>query len=340
MNYENYEADLDTSDKEVDEHADYGDEVVDAEGDGKKDDEGKQPRDEKGKFAAKDTDEGEEADEGEESDEGDEDDEDGEGEGEEADEGEEARKANLPIRLNKMKEQRDRERERADTLARELEEAKKAGKKDEPADEKDPIDEISTELEALYEQVEEARADGDTKLAAKLQRQIDAGNRKIATIEAERVANRTSRATVESQRFNSMLDTMESMIPELDPNSDDYEEQAAKDIEELVVGYRHAGLSPTKALHKAVKLLHKVDLNAPAAPKREAKAEKKAEKKAEGKKPDIKKALDTQKRQPSDSSKRGADHDSQNIDIGRLSEDEFAKLPESVKAKYRGDEIE
>lgn len=250
-------------------------------------------------------------------------------------------KDNLGLRFNKMREQRDRERILREAAEAELERLRKPAEPAKKDPEPDPIAKINEELDGLYEQVEEARADGDTKLAAKLQRQIDAGNRKIASIEAERVANQTSRATVESQRFDSMLDVMESLIPELDPNSREFVPQAARDIEELVLGYRHAGLSPTKALHKAVKMLHKVDLNAPATERKEpAKEPAKEPKKPDPKKPDVKRAVDTNRRQPPDSSKRGADHDGKPIDISRLTDDEFAKLPESVKAKYRGDELE
>ena len=74
--------------------------------------------------------------------------------------------------------------------------------------------------------------------------------------------------------------------------------------------------------------------------KEPAKEPAKEPKKQEPKKPDVKRAVDTNRRQPPDSSKRGADYDGKPIDISRLTDDEFAKLPESVKAKYRGDELE
>ena len=329
--------DTDTIDELEGENKDYGDEIdVD---DTNEESEG-QPRDKQGRFA-KDgaSEEGEE--ESEEESESEEEPEEEEG-SEEEDEDPKGKKENLPIRLNKALEQRDREKIRADAAERELQEMRaKAGKKEAPEAE-DPAKPIADELEVLYEQVEEARADGDTKLAAKLQRQIDANNRKLATMEAEAVARKTTTASVESQRFDAMVDTAESLIPALDPNSDEFDKAAVADLEHLVVGYERSGLSPTKALHKAVKLLHKVDLNAPARkpePKIEAGAEEKAAKKPDAKKPDVKKAVDTQKRQPPDSSKRGVDNDSQDINIAGLSDDEFAKLPESLKSKHRGDEF-
>ena len=64
-------------------------------------------------------------------------------------------KQNFPIRLNKLKQQRDSERAAREALEEQVRELK-AGKRAEPeADVADPIDEINASLEAMYEQVEE-----------------------------------------------------------------------------------------------------------------------------------------------------------------------------------------
>lgn len=297
----------------------------------------------------------EEDDEDEEDEEDDEEDDEGDGEGRDG------THANLPIRYRKVKRQRDEAKERAEALERQLREREeelqrlRGGKKGEPESEpepEDPIKAIEAELGSLYEQVEEARADGDTKTAARLQRQIDANNRKIAEITADRAAKRTVSAAVEKDRFDEYLERAEKMIPALNAKSDKFDPAAVAEVEELLIGLRHAGNTPSQALQKAIKLAFKVDLANPgAAPadkggKDEGEDERGGDGKGKGKggkpdpkKPDVQKAVDTQRRQPPDMSKAGADQDTQSINISKLSDEEFDKLPESVKAKYRGDEF-
>ena len=247
---------------------------------------------------------------------------------------------NLPIRFNKMKEQRDRERERADALAAELEKLRKPAEPAAPA--KDPVAEINAELDGLYEQVEEARADGNTKEAAQLQRKIDGLNRKIASIEAEKVSKKTTAQDAEGRRFDALLTVMEARIPELNPDSEDFSQESVQDLEDLVVGYERSGMTASAALVRAVNRLFKVDLTKKAAPT--PKKEDEVGGDGKGKKPapkkgDLKKSADASRKQPPDSSRHGSDQDNQKIDIAKLNDAEFAALPESVKAKYRGDDV-
>lgn len=314
---------------------------------------GKKPAEKKEEKPAEDEeDHGDETEEEEEEESEEESEEEDEAEDEEDAEGDDKGKAkgkgkdNLGLRFNKMREQRDRERILREAAEAELERLRKPaddGKKKEP--EPDPIAKINEELDGLYEQVEEARADGETKTAAQLQRKIDGLNRQIANIEAEKTSKKTTAIDAETRRFDVLLGVMESRVSVLNTESEDFDQQAVKDLEDLVVGYEHAGLSPSAALVKAVKLLHKVDLTQKAAAPAK-KAEEKGDEGAGKKKDppakkgtDVKKVADASKKQPPDSSRHGSDQDSQKVDITKLSDAEFAALPESVKAKHRGDDI-
>lgn len=191
----------------------------------------------------------------------------------------------------------------------------------------------------MYEQVEEARADGDTKLAAALQRQIDRGNVQIAEIKAARIAQATASRSSESARFNALLDVAEAVVPSVNPESAEYNQDKTSALEAMVTGYERHGLSPSAALTRAVKAMFDVDLTKPRA-KVEAAAEPPASKaKPEPKKPDAKKAVETATKQPPAADGMGVNKDDSKLRIADLSDEEFEKLPEATKARYRGDSL-
>lgn len=288
-------------------------------------------RDEKGRFTKKDGGDEEATDEDEDGEAADDEtDDEGDGDGASA-----AKKdpKNFAIRFNKAKQQRDAAIERARELENEL--AKLRGGESE-ADAASPTDKLNSELDALYEKVEDARADGDTKAAAALQRQIDGKNREIARIEAAELAAKTTQASTVSARFDALLDVAEALVPELSVGADTYDEEAVREIQFQVEAYSRMGMPVDKALVKAVKVLHGVDIGAKRASKTEDAVETA---KAPKKKVDVAKALDTQRRQPPDASARGVNRDSSRIRYSELSEEDFDKLPESVKSRERGDTL-
>jgi chromosome segregation ATPase len=248
---------------------------------------------------------------------------------------------NLAIRLAKMRDQRDRERQAREELQRQVEAAKAekppAQQTQQTVNEK--IAALNAEVDALYEQVEDARIDGKTREAAALQRQIDQKNREIGRIESYVMTARQTAALQQNTAYDSMLEVLEATYVEMDPESDDYDPDTVTEMEELVQAFEARGLSAPEALRKATKAIFREDPFA-RRPKREARAKEEAAPAAKltPKKPDTKKALDTMKRQPPDTSSKGVNKgDDTKIRISELSEEEFDKLPESKKAEYRGD---
>jgi hypothetical protein len=246
---------------------------------------------------------------------------------------------NFPIRLNRAKAQRDTytsELEKAQARLAELERQVAAPR--EPAKAKtDPIAEISAGLDELYEQVEELRADGKSKDAARVQREIDAKNRQIAQIEAERMAARVSTQAQLDAQYDAMVDVIEQAFPELVKGNEEHDPDQVKEFNLLVTAYEKAGMTGPAALRKAVKVLYRTDPFAPAS-KAEKTEEKPAAKEApKAKGTDVKKAIDTQKRQPPDTSARGVNKDDTKINVDALDDDEFDALPESKKRELRGD---
>lgn len=306
------DADKDDGKKDDADDEDGADKDDDAEG-GKKDD---KARDGKGRFAKKD-------------DKSDEDEDDEDDEDDPVD-----KNQNLPIRLNKARQQRDAARTEAAQLRARVEALEKGQKKDDPPE--DPAVAINAKLDELYEKVEEARNDGDAKAAARMQREIDGLNRQLTTLEAEKVATRTSTAMTENERYNALLDVLEADIDVLNPQHEDFDPQAVKSLEWYTAAHEKMGMSADKALRQAARVVF--GYGTKSADKKDDKAaDKKDDKKVPDKKPDAKKAADTNKRQPPDLSDRGVNKDDQEIDPDKLDDAEWDKLPESKKAQLRGD---
>lgn len=241
---------------------------------------------------------------------------------------------NGPVRLNKMREQREKAREEAAQLRAELaaERAAKAPAPAKQAEEVDPAAEINTKLDALYEQVEEARLDGDAKLAASLQRQIDANNRALVTLEAEKISTRTTTAADENRRYDALLDQLEADIPYLNPKSDDFDPEAVKALEYYTTAHEKMDMAPAAALAAAARVVFSYGTKAAVAEEAPAATAEKLTKPT-----DVKKSLDTQKRQPPDPAARGVDKDDTTLDPDVLTDEEWDKLPASKKKAMRGD---
>lgn len=327
MTTENDTPDIDDLD-DIDEAADRGDDLGDAGDEGSDD----TPRDDRGRFAKKgdadadadadddadaDADAGADADADDDADDDDDDD--------DAPAGKDDK--NLALRLEKMRTQRDAAREEA-AAARAAAEKGAGGK---PAPKPDPTAEIEAKLDGLYEQVEEARLDGDVKLAASLQRQIDAANRDMVKLEAERIAAKTTTAASENARYNALLDAVEADVSQLDAKSDDFDPTAVKALEFHVEAYEKMGMAADKALQHAAAVLFGFGAKKPAPAGDDKVVPLK-------KKPDVKKAVDAMKRQPADMSKRGvAAGDDTEVDVDRLDDEEMDKIPLSKLRQMRGD---
>ena len=322
----------------VDENADRGDTVEGAEEEEEEQDEGadkgddagesdEQDRDEKGRFAKKDK----KADDKKADDKSKDEEEEEEEEDESEDESD--KKDNFPVRLNKAKQQRDEARERADRLERELAELRK-GKPEKEEPKVDPIKVIKDELAGLYEQVEELRADGNTKEAAKLQLQIDEKREEIAEMKAAKVATKATDEAAENGRYDALLDQIEADVPQMDPKHDDYDRAAVRAFEYHVAAYEKMGETPSKAARMSASLLFGWGTKK-AAPAKEEPAKKEP---PPQKKVDVKTAVKNAGKQPPDSSTAGTNRgDDTNIKASKLSDEEFDKLPESKKRQMRGD---
>lgn len=245
----------------------------------------------------------------------------------------EERKDRMSRRMQKLARQRDEERQRAARLEADLalERARQTA-----ATKKSELDTIKENLDQLYEEVEKARADGDSKTAAKLQRQIDESNRKIVELETLPKQRAAVQAATEAERFNTLLDVAVGMIPELDPDHDDYDEDAAKEVEFQIQAYERMGVPSSKALRRALMLLYQVDPEKPTKAARrqaavEESEEEEAPRKPSKKPPNVQRNLEASRRQvrKPDRSGGGELGDEGEIDVSKLSDEEFDAIPDS-----------
>lgn len=275
----------------------------------------------------------------------------GEGEGEDEgseDGGEQARdekgrfasgpkipKARFDEAVGKEREAREAAERKAAELERQLNERTKT-------------EETSTKLEELEGKVSELERqhadmllDGDSEGAAKIMREIRHAERQIARAEiANETQNHVSR-TLEAERVEAAVARLEADTPQFNPQSEEYDQ----DLVDLVLSKQRSliereGLSPSRALERAGEDVRSRFLSQKSEEGEQAglgKAGTAEDRRAA----QVKKNLDTQKRQAPSMKDSGMDSDKAGVqgkvEVAKLTDEEFAALPESTKAKLRGD---
>lgn len=215
----------------------------------------------------------------------------------------------------------------------ELEAEVEAAKPKEPAKEPSVADPREAEIDSLYEKVEDARLEGDTKLAAQLQRQLDKLNQTLVTEQARNMSFEAVSADKSANEFNSYLDRLEAAFPEVVKGTESYNVELVRDFNFAVDSFEKNGLSPIQALQKAQRILLGEFPTAEA-----AKPDKVVVDIASGKrKTAIANAVDAINKQPADAANKGLSKDEARITPSTLTDDEFDALPEAKKKQLRGD---
>lgn len=204
-------------------------------------------------------------------------------------------------------------------------------------------DELKETLDArdkLYEQVEVLRADGDTKGAAKMQREIDDANQRIADIKAGMVARQAAFTANENRAYDQMLEKLEAALPVMNPDAPEFDRAVVAEMEFQVQAYEKMGLPPTQALRRAALLIFREDPFTPrptAAKPPEEPAAKAPEAPAK-KETNVAKNVDAANRTPPEVAHKSSDGDGKGAkSIYDMTDEEMQALPPSVLARMRGD---
>lgn len=266
---------------------------------------------------------------------------------EELEEGtEEAKKTGTPksgkgkfIPLDRHEKLLKKERARREELEAQLSQSR-AGQQMAQANE--DLSRVEDELVAMEARYNDLLAEGDTQAAAQLMTQIRRKNAELNSITAaQRDAEVMARA-VEKVRFDEALDRIEEAYPELDPNSDEYDEDTYQDVYDLMMAGRQRGLSATKALQRAVARVMGAETTAqkrattatPRVDENDVASRRRGEA--------VRRNLDAARRTPPATHRISANNDAAGgaltaKAVMNMSEDDFEKLSDKDLARLRGD---
>ena len=205
---------------------------------------------------------------------------------------------------------------------------------------------LEAEIETLDDELDAAMADGQKEDVKRLRKEIRQRQEAISEARAEQRSRYATAVAVEQIRYDALLDRLETAHPEINADSDSYDEAIAADVLDLKSAYEAKGLGSAEALRKAASFVFKEAAKAAkedekkddAKPDEKAKAEAAAKRKEEA----ITKALAARKGQPAKSSAAGSDSTAAGgavtkASVVKMSDADFDKLkPEELRA-LRGD---
>ncbi len=227
-----------------------------------------------------------------------------------------------------------KERTRAEALERQLAELQAAQVQVKKQEDTAKLD---AEIYELEKQRAKMLLDGEAEKAAEIASLIRAKERQLAIEESRSMSAQAKEQAREEIRMELTVEKIEVEYPALNPDSEEFDE----DLVDLVLSKQRSlmqkeGLSPSKALVKAAS-----SVMGRFGSKSEEVRQKGLKKDVEDRKQaQVKKNIDTAKRQPASMKDSGLDSDKMGdkaVDIANMSFDEFEALPEATKAKLRGD---
>lgn len=221
-----------------------------------------------------------------------------------------------------------RKRKEAEARASELEEELQKLKDD--GGQSKAFKQFTERVDHLYEDVELARAEGDYKKAAGLQRELDKMRDGANRASVEYLAKQQAAQAQDLAAYEAVVDQVELLVPELDPGNEAFDQEVLNDVSATRDGYEAHGMKPAAALKKAMKLVLGRDVFSQTKDlRRDAPPVKKPT--------DLKRNIAAAAQQPPDTDDAAPSERSKTLDVSKLSDEEFDKLPDAVRRRLRGD---
>lgn len=199
---------------------------------------------------------------------------------------------------------------------------------------------IEGEIDELEEKLDAAKADGNKELATQLRKQIRSKMQLISDARAEVKASYATALAVEKINYDTAVKSIESDHPELNPDSDDYDEDLMTELLELKEAFEKAGHASSEAVKRAVKTVFR---GAKEPEKKEVPEKKEADEGAKRKEAAAKKALEAAGKQPATTKGAAASDVAGKTgtpkDVAKLSEKQFTEMDEAERKRLRGDEL-
>jgi hypothetical protein len=286
---------------------------------------------------------------------------------EEADEGEEAESARkekeekdgkktATIPKVRFDELRNKTKAQIEALTKQVEDlTKKATQETRVEDTK----KTETAIGNLEKEIKGLMADGKTSEALDKMGELRILERALAVNAAKYESEQARAIAVEQVRMDLLIERLEQEYPEINPDADEYDEEKVAEIMELKEAFEAKGKSSSQALAKAVKYVFADSLarkDEAAKGKDKEKVEEKDEKEEKPKKADKTKEEDRKKEAlkrntkdakkiPAKAADHGVDSDKKGggitaKNVQDMTEEEFNALPESTKARLRGDTVD
>ena len=194
---------------------------------------------------------------------------------------------------------------------------------------------MEQELDDLDSKYAELLMEGEMEKANAIRKQWRQKQNDMFDIRLEQRSTLASKQAIESMRFDRQLAEYEVKFPVINPDSENFSEDVASEVRDLMDAFEAKGWNPVAALNKAVKYVIRED----AAP-------------AEGLDPDVvrakrsvtarKKVAEVARRSPPDITDKGRDTDKVGTgdglpDVTKMTPEQFAKLTDTQLRKIRGD---
>lgn len=205
------------------------------------------------------------------------------------------------------------------------------------------VEAMETKVSEMEKEYNKLLLDGEVDKATEVMSQIRKMERQISTIEVEQRTTQRTTQILESERVALAVAQAESAYPQLNPESAEFDEQIVNFVlaeqQRLI---KTQGFAPSRALQKAADSVMErfAPVEKPAAEYQKGLGKAAAaDRKAEA----VSRNIAAAKAQPAALSNVGMDSDKAGggglPDITKMSQEEFAALPESVKARMRGDDV-
>jgi hypothetical protein len=224
-------------------------------------------------------------------------------------------------------------REREQELQRRLD-AAETRKKEEATTE--TTDELDQELEALDTQYGELLLEGELEKAAAVRKEWRQKQNDLFDIRLEQRSTLASRQAIEGMRFDRQLAEYEVKFPVINPDSEDFNQEVANEVSDLMGAFEAKGWNPVAALNKAVKYVVREDSSTQEVDADTLRTKRKVAAR--------KKVADVAKKSPPDIVDKGRDTDKVGTgdglpDVTKMTPEQFSKLTDAQLRELRGDTI-
>ena len=243
------------------------------------------------------------------------------------------------IPLDRHEKLLKKEREKREALESQLQQSRSG---QEVAQVNEQLEAIENTLVTMEKKYNDLLAEGDTEGAAQMMTAIRRKNAELNQVSAQQRDAVVMARAVEKVRYDEALERIEEQYPEINPDSDEFDEAVYEDVLDLMRAAQARGMSATKALQRAVSRTLGAET---AAQKRATSVQPRVnEDDVAGarRKDAVRRNIDASNRQPPATHRAGAGNNASGgaltaKAIMEMSEAEFEKLSEKDLSKLRGD---